>query len=556
MKIRTVLLCSVFLASGCLQAQSKTYPNRWVYFSTELSSDKDVEAFRTTAEIASRHGLTAVLLSAAFGKLDIQPTEYVKRLQRIKMIADELHLELIPLGYSAGYGAGVLEYDKNLAAGLPVVGALYVVKNGQANHTSELTPKILNSGFEQHDGHKLLGFSPDEKSGNVFVVDTQVFHGGKSSLRIDIAAAKDGNARTYQEFAVKPNRQYRLTCWVKTENIEPLDPFRIDMLAENGRNLNPWEPRLQKSGAWQQLTAGFNSLDANKVKLSLGLEDAKAGKLWVDDMKIEEIGLANVLRRPGTPVTVRGEKSATTYVEGRDYAPISDPMLNHRYDHSGPAIRILSGSRIKEGEHLRVSYYHSTTIYKEQVVLCMSEPKLYDIWRNQTRLLQKYLAPSKWMLSMDEIRVGGWCETCKRRHMSMAQILGDAIRRQEEMIREVNPNAEVFIWSDMLDPNHNATPGTYYLCNGGYDGSWNYIPKDLRIVCWYFERRRKSLDHFSSLGFKTLAGAYYDADNLDNPTGWLESLDSTPAATGIIYTTWQAKYKLLADFGDLAIKGR
>ena len=42
----------------------------------------------------------------------------------------------------------------------------------------------------------------------------------------------------------------------------------------------------------------------------------------------------------------------------------------------------------------------------------------------------------------------------------------------------------------------------------------------------------------------------YDGDTLDNPKGWLEALDGTPGAIGIMYTTWQNKYGLLADFGD------
>jgi hypothetical protein len=49
----------------------------------------------------------------------------------------------------------------------------------------------------------------------------------------------------------------------------------------------------------------------------------------------------------------------------------------------------------------------------------------------------------------------------------------------------------------------------------------------------------------------TAAGAYYDGDTLDNPKGWLEALDGTPGAAGIMYTTWQNKYGLLAGFGDL-----
>lgn len=137
----------------------------------------------------------------------------------------------------------------------------------------------------------------------------------------------------------------------------------------------------------------------------------------------------------------------------------------------------------------------------------------------------------------------------------MAEILGDCITRQFEMLREANPEAEIFVWSDMLDPNHNAR-ADYYLVDGDYDGSWWYVPQELGIVTWYYARRRQSLAHFSSLGFRTLAGAYYDGDTLENPLGWLEALDETPGAVGIMYTTWQNKYDLPAAFGDLVSQPR
>jgi len=70
-------------------------------------------------------------------------------------------------------------------------------------------------------------------------------------------------------------------------------------------------------------------------------------------------------------------------------------------------------------------------------------------------------------------------------------------------------------------------------------------------VVWYYEKRRESLDHFSGLGYRTIAGAYYDADDLENPKGWLAALDQTPLASGIMYTTWLDKYELLGAFGDL-----
>jgi hypothetical protein len=76
------------------------------------------------------------------------------------------------------------------------------------------------------------------------------------------------------------------------------------------------------------------------------------------------------------------------------------------------------------------------------------------------------------------------------------------------------------------------------------------------IVCWYYEKRVASLEHFSKLGFRTLAGAYYDGDTLDNPKGWMEALAKTPNAQGIMYTTWRNKYGLLAGFGDLVSPAR
>jgi len=289
------------------------------------------------------------------------------------------------------------------------------------------------------------------------------------------------------------------------------------------------------------------------VTFRAGVSDGKRGKVWIDDVAIEEVGLTNVLRRPGTPVKVRNEKTGEVYEEGRDFAAIKDPQLNFFWDHEGPAIQLPPGSRIHAGDRLRVDYYHGTTIYRDQTALDMSEPAVYEVWQHQVPLIEKYLAPRKYFLSMDEVRVGGCCEACQRRHLSMAQILGDCVKRQYDMIRVANPQAEVYVWSDMFDPNHNALE-KYYLVNGSFDGTWKYIPKDLVMACWYYEKRDLSLGFFSKLGFQTLAGAYYDADNLDNPKGWLESLDRTPGALGIMYTTWENKFELLPAFGDLVSK--
>lgn len=249
-------------------------------------------------------------------------------------------------------------------------------------------------------------------------------------------------------------------------------------------------------------------------------------------------------------MTVQDEQTGLVYKENKDYAAIADPQLSFRFDHEPVAIEIPPGSKIRNGQRLKVSYYHGMAINRGQVTVCMSEPKVYEIWDKQIRLLHEILAPSRYLLSMDEIRAGGACQACKKRNMTMAQILGDCITEQVRIVRNVNPEAEVLVWSDMLDPSHNAH-ADYYLVDGDFTGSWNYAPEDLVIVCWYYEKRAESLAFFSSLGFRTMAGAYYDGDTLDNPSGWLDVLEATPGASGIMYTTWRNKYDLLAPFGNL-----
>mgnify|MGYP005839673625 CR=1 FL=1 len=567
-----VALVAWGLLAGGVLAGAAVYPCRWVYVSRGLHKDSDVAEIRDIVRTASQHGLNGMVLATGWDRLDLQPPHFFERLEQVKAICQQHKVEIIPILLSAGYGGSVLAHDKNLAAAIPVKDALFVVKGGEARHVAQApspvsgeprpgpalsgaegaaVPLVANPGFEDFQGHRLAGYRFHDKPGEVSFADTAVFRSGKASLRFEnFGKFPHGHARVMQELAVKPHRCYRVSVWVKTEGLEPPRALRVQVLTEKGRALAPWEPGVPATSDWRKVVLGFNSLDYDKVRLYIGTWGGRSGKFWVDDLGMEEVGLVNVLRRPGTPVAVRGEASGTLYEEGKDFAPIADPKLNFRFDHDGPPITLLPGTRIAEGERLRVSYYHGIAINRGQVSVCMSEPKLYEVWREQVRLVQKHLAPARWLLSMDEVRAGGSCVACKSRKMTMGEILGDCITRQFQMIRQANPQAEVLCWSDMLDPNHNAR-GDYYLVEGDFSRSWQHVPKELSIVCWYYDRREPSLAHFSGLGFKTLAGAYYDGDTLDNPKGWLEALDKTPGALGIIYTTWQNKYQLLAPFGNL-----
>jgi len=537
--------------------QARVYPYRWVYVSRNLQSDQHVRDIEWIAATAAQHGLNGLVLAAGLDRLDLQPPAYFERLRQVQEICRRYELELIPIIFSAGYGSSVLAHDRNLAEGLPVRNALFVAYGEEARLVPDPPPQLLNGGMEDYDGHRLRAYRLQDQPGQVTFVDTEVFHSGAASLRFEnFTSNASGHGRLMQEIAVQPYRCYRVSFWLKTDSLWPPSAFRLQVLGLDGRALAPWNPQAPSTTDWRRFTWGFNSADRDRVRIYLGVWGGRSGRFWLDDLEIEEVGLLNLLRRPGTPVSVRSEESGLEYEEGSDFAPLADPNLNFRFDHQPPVIRLLPGTRIREGERLRVDYYHGMAVNDGQVSVCMSEPKLYEIWREQVRLIRETLGPLRFfLLSMDEIRAGGSCLACKRRGLSMAQILGDCITRQFEMLREANPEAEIFAWSDMLDPNHNAR-ADYYLVDGDYTGSWLHVPRELGIVTWYYQKRRESLAHFSSLGFRTLAGAYYDGDDLENPRGWLEALDEVPGAVGIMYTTWQNKYDLLAEFGDLVSNPR
>ena len=546
MRLLALLLFFVIVASS----NAAEYPCRWVYVSRGLHKNQDVEDIRAIVNTVAQHGLNGMVLAAGLDRLDRQPARYLERLESVKRLCADRHIEIIPIVFSAGYGGSVLAYDRNLAEGLLVQDAPFVAQGAEARLERDSTATIVNGGFEDHVGDRASGCRFHDQPGKVSFVDTTVAKEGRASLRFEnFGQYPHGHGRVMFEVPVRPHRCYRVTGWVKTEKLQPADRFQVQVLAGE-RSLAPVRVPAEPTADWRQFTIGFNSLGFEQVRIYAGVWGGRDGRFWLDDLRIEEVALVNLLRRPGTPLLVRDAQSDTKYEEGRDFATVSDPQLNFRFDHDGPPIRLLPGGRLRDGQKLQVSFFHGMAIHDGQVTVCMSEPKLYEIWQRETELIQQHLAPRRWLLSMDEIRAGGSCEACRSRQLSMAEILGECLTRQYQMIRRANPQAEVFVWSDMLDPNHNARDN-YYLVEGDYTGSWKYVPKDMRIACWYFEKRRESLAHFSGLGFQTLAGAYYDGDTLDNPKGWLESLDKTPGALGIMYTTWQNKYALLTPFGDL-----
>lgn len=535
---------------GACSAVAAPYPDRWVWvFGWGLGRDSDVTEIAQVLDTAGQHGLNGAVLSAGLDTLCKKTPDYFRRLEAVKQACARNKLDLIPAVFSVGYGGAALAHERDLAEGLPVEDAPFVAQGNEARLVPDPNVRLVNGGFEEFTGNRFKGFNFHDQPGEVSFVDTQVRHSGRASLRLEnFTANPHGHGRVMQEVRVRPRRCYRLTLWVKTEGLQPTSAFQMTVLAKN-RSLAPRTFRLQSTGDWQKLVTVFNSLSFDSVRIYAGLWGGKAGKVWLDDWAIEEVGPLNVLRRPGTPVTVRSEDGSVTYVEGRDYAPLVDPDYSpYRVDRPAPTLKLLPGSRIQHGQRLRVSWYHPMVIHDSQITVCMAEPALYSYLEHEARLLAERLAPRRVLLNMDEIRMGGSCQACRGRNM--AELLGECVTRQVQTLRRYMPNVEVLIWSDMLDPHHNAH-ADYYLVEGDYTGSWRHVPQDLIMAVWGGKPREKSLRFFAEQGFRTLIACYYDADDLSEVKGWLELARQTPNVRGFMYTPWQKKYGLLGAFGDL-----
>jgi len=100
------------------------------------------------------------------------------------------------------------------------------------------------------------------------------------------------------------------------------------------------------------------------VTLYAGIWVAGRALFLVDDLQLKPLALVNVLRRPGCPLTVTSADGKTVYAEGKDFHEVAMPNSDRipgpasMVPPSGASLKLTSGSRIREGDEIRVSWYH------------------------------------------------------------------------------------------------------------------------------------------------------------------------------------------------------
>ena len=523
---------------------------KWFFCFGYQRTRADVDTIKSLVETAAAHGLNGMVLSS-FGldRVTSWTSEDVALLREVDALCREKGVELIPTGFSVGYGSA-LWHDRNFAAALPVSMSV-VARSGRLVTATSGQNLIKNGDLEEHKDGRFAQYRFHDRPGDVTFVDAEATGDGTACIRFEnLAVTEPGHGRIMQEVALKPGCAYRLSVRIKTRDLAPVAGLKLLVLKQQGQ-LTSKPIAVESTQDWTETAVEFLNFAATGVRVYAGIWGGKSGTFWLDDFQLREHGsFADIVRRAGAPLALRSADRDMAFTEGEDFAEV----VNSR---DAEHIALTQTSRIREGENLTLSCYKTPFIghsWGRQVSLCMSNPALYTHWEEQARALHELIPFKRFLLAMDEIRNGGGCELCRRSGKSMGEILGTCITKQRDILKTIDPETEVLIWSDMLDPNHNAR-NDYYGVVGGFTGSWEHVPKDVVMACWYHKIRNESLAFFSKLGFRTLGAGYYDADDLTGVREWHESLTRTPNAAGIMYTSWRRKYELLADFGDV-VSGR
>ncbi len=533
------LTCCVFFVAltVTVSAADSRKEKRWLFFWRDMNDPKEIDAMISRFPAAKECGCNGVVFQC-------NVAESKAAALREAAQANGLDLVAVVMGGSK---------DRNYVEGAPVSNALFVAHGGKAFLEQDNPTRVANGGFEDAVGNHFKGWLMQDDEGVTTFADHSVVHGGKTSLRMEnIGKNEHSHARLMQPVALRPFRQYRISFWLKTDKLSPADA-EVKLLTTNtSQSISFQTFHAESTQDWKHYDLVFNSLDHDKGLLYLGSWSGKNGAMWWDDLEVSEIGLVNVLRRPGCPVTVAGE-DGVKYEEGRDYQPIADPLLNPWWAyHDEPSIRLAAATRIREGARLRVSCYHPIVVYQDRLNTCLSEPKVFEDWEAEVKHADELLHPKAFFMSHDEIRVANQCAACRGKGMSAGELLAWNVQRAARIIRKIRPDAEIWVWSDMFDPMHNAVDH-YYAVNGSFAGSWKGLDKGIGIVNWNGGAKGKNCQFFADLGLRQILSGYYDSDESGaDIADWEKNTASVPGIVGEMYTTWENKYDAMRPWAKQA----
>lgn len=496
-----VLFLSIIAFSGAVTVayqRELTHRIYWEQGMPGISTKYIVEHF----QMAGRAGYNGVLFTdPGLDAIEKQSKKFLDGYALIVAQAKKNSLTVIPGGFLPYSGA---INDRMLAEASPVRNTPFKVAGGIARCASDHNTGLKNGNFESFAGNVPTGWKPNGMSaGKNYVQDKYVKHSGTSSLKV---FSIPQNAGIAQNVTVKPFRAYRISAWFKTSEVKGYQGIQFEVHGEKGyrhRLLNRrWRPfgtpkvwsHLGASMPWKKLTTDFNSMDNRSVNIRFvfagigyGTSAQPNATIWMDDMVVEEVGLYETVIRRKHPVTVKSADQKIIYKEGSDYAidPRCKVFTDDDFYYEGH-LKIPAGSRIKNGDELRVSWYKFSDTYLlfSETNFCL--PETWKAMEDNVQRIDKLMGNSNFMyLNYDEWRSAFMDDRCELFPgvRKAGDYLAGTLGKTLQLCRKANCARTIYLLNDMYDPYHNAG-NPYYMLPGGATDSWKNMDTNTIVINW------------------------------------------------------------------------
>lgn len=172
-------------------------------------------------------------------------------------------------------------------------------RSATLNRYSRTDNLVVDGGFEKEILNAGFDWRYAAQSGSVVSLDVTEFHSGSQSLSISYHGAS-GDAGMFQYVPVKPNTQYTLSAWTKSQKLESANGPVISVSDSYNDKLYAETPETLGTTAWHRVEASFQTgPETELVTIRVSRDPGNTlidGEFWVDDVSLRPT--AESVRQP------------------------------------------------------------------------------------------------------------------------------------------------------------------------------------------------------------------------------------------------------------------
>jgi DUF1680 family protein/alpha-L-arabinofuranosidase len=201
--------------------------------------------------------------------------------------------------------------------------AVWLARNESAAEPVRPEGMIRNASFEEAIDNQPVGWKPQTYGGKAEFKYSSDYRTGNRSVMI--SSQNGADAGWLSTVTVKPHSRYRLSAWIKTENLVA-GSSKGALL--NLHNLQPTQtPAVTGTKDWRKVEVEFDTSDNAAVQINclFGGWGLAKGKAWFDDVSLELL-------------STRMMKPAVKIDAGKTAEPISEFVYGQFIEHLGRCI--------------------------------------------------------------------------------------------------------------------------------------------------------------------------------------------------------------------------